>query len=48
MALPLPTPQETAAAAQHQAAEAQRQAAALEALLARYWERFGDLPEAER
>ena len=51
----LPTPQETAAAAQRQAteaqrqaAEAQRQAAAVETLLARYRERFGDLPDAER
>ena len=44
----LPTPQETAAEAQHQAAEAQRQAAAVETLLARYRERFGDLPDAER
>ena len=51
----LPTPQETAAAAQRQATEAQRQAteaqrqaAAVETRLARYRERFGDLPDAER
>ena len=40
--------QHQAAEAQRQAAEAQRQAAALEAMLARYRERFGDLPEAEK
>jgi hypothetical protein len=33
--------------AQRQATEAQRQQAALEALLARYRARFGDLPDAE-
>jgi Uma2 family endonuclease len=48
----LPTPQHIAAETRQQAAEAQReaveardQAARLEALLARYRERFGDLPE---
>jgi hypothetical protein len=48
----LPTPQEgvdeaqrQAAEAQRQAAEAQRQAATLETLLARYRERFGELPQ---
>jgi len=48
----LPTPQEVAVEAQHQAteaqrqaAEAQRQAAALDLQLARYRERFGDLPQ---
>jgi len=40
--------QRRAAEAQRQAAEAQRQAAAVETLLARYLERFGDLPDAER
>jgi len=40
--------QHQAAEAQRQAAEAQHQAAALEAMLARYRERFGDLPEAEK
>jgi transposase-like protein len=50
----LPTPQEVAVETQRQATEAQRQAteaqrqqAALEALLARYRARFGDLPDAE-
>jgi hypothetical protein len=37
--------QQQAAAAQQQAAAAQQQALALETLLARYRERFGDLPE---
>jgi Uma2 family endonuclease len=48
------TPQEVAVESQRQATEAQRQAteaqrqqAALEALLARYRARFGDLPDAE-
>jgi Uma2 family endonuclease len=48
----LPTPQEgvaeaqrQAAEAQRQAAEAQRQTATLESLLARYRERFGELPQ---
>jgi hypothetical protein len=39
--------QRQAAEAQRQAAEAQRQQAALEAVLARYRTRFGDLPDAE-
>jgi hypothetical protein len=50
----LPTPQEVAVETQRQATEAQRQAteaqrqqATLEALLARYREHFGDLPDAE-
>jgi hypothetical protein len=43
----LPTPQEVAVETQRQATEAQRQQAALEALLARYRARFGDLPDAE-
>lgn len=50
----LPTPQEVAVAAQRQvveaqqqAAEAQQQAATLEAMLARYRARFGDLPDAD-
>jgi hypothetical protein len=37
--------QQQAAEAQRQAVEARDQAAVLEALLARYRERFGDLPE---
>jgi len=48
----LPTPQEAfeqeqqrAAEAQQRAAEAQQRAIALEALLARYRERFGDIPQ---
>jgi Uma2 family endonuclease len=48
----LPTPQEVAVAAQQQTAEARRQAVeaqqhatTLEALLTRYRQRFGDLPE---
>jgi len=41
------TPQEVAVETQRQATEAQRQQAALEALLARYRARFGDLPDAE-
>jgi len=51
----LSTPQEVATEAQRQAAEAQRQAAesqhqtaTIEAMLARYRARFGDLPDAER
>ena len=43
----LPTPQEVAVETQRQVTEAQRQQAALEALLARYRARFGDLPDAE-
>jgi hypothetical protein len=39
--------QRQATEAQRQATEAQRQQAALEALLARYRARFGDLPDAE-
>jgi hypothetical protein len=41
----LPTPQEVAVAAQRQVVEAQQHAATLEALLARYRQGFGDLPE---
>jgi len=51
----LSTPQEVATEAQRQAAEAQRQAAesqhqtaTIEAMLARYRARFGDLPDVER
>ncbi len=41
----LPTPQEALEQEQQRAAEAQQQAIALEALLARYRERFGDIPQ---
>lgn len=41
----LPTPQEEAEAAQQQAEAAQQRTAELEAQLARYRERFGELPE---
>jgi lactam utilization protein B len=48
----IPTPQEAAAAeqqrtklAQHQVEAAQQQVTELESLLARYRERFGELPE---
>ena len=51
----LPTPQEVtaetqrqAAEAQRQAMEAQRQAESMAAMLARYRERFGALPEEDR
>lgn len=44
----LPTPQEVAAETQRQAVEAQRQAESMAALLARYRERFGVLPEEDR
>jgi Uma2 family endonuclease len=40
--------QRQAAEAQHQTAEAQNEKTALEALLTRYRERFGDLPDTER